>query len=71
MNKQKLNEIKRRAQECSDGVVARRHMCAGCTHGQFYCDVTRKFNEAYPDNLLNQLLNDPRFLSNVTIFRLG
>ena len=32
-------------QKCSDGVVARHHMCGGCLKGQFYCDIFEKWRD--------------------------
>ena len=45
----------REAQACADRCVARRRMCAGC-YDQFYCEIDRKFREAYPNNLLDQIV---------------
>lgn len=61
---------RRRAIACADRVVRLGRMCAGC-EGDAYCGISRKFDEAYPGNVINQLLNDPVFLRNVTIIRLG
>lgn len=66
----RIEEAKRRADECSDRVVASHHFCSGC-YGDAYCNISQKWDEAYPDNLLKRLFEDPIFRSNVTIFRLN
>ena len=38
---------KKEAQACSDRVAASGHMCGGC-HGDFYCEISRKFAVANP-----------------------
>lgn len=54
----KVEIAKKRANKCSDRVVASHHFCAGCP-GDAYCNISAKWNEAYPDNLLKRLLEDP------------
>ena len=39
------------ALKCSDKVVERGRMCAGC-YGDAYCEVSKKFAKAYPERTL-------------------
>jgi len=67
---ERIEQARVRANDCSDRVVARRQMCAGC-HGDAYCNVSQKFNEAYPNNALKTIMEDPRIMGNITVVRLG
>ncbi len=46
---------KEAANKCSNDVVKRHRMCAGC-YGDAYCNVSKKWRQAYPDNLLDKVI---------------
>jgi hypothetical protein len=66
---QRLAEARVRAQACADGYVARQTMCGGCQYSGI-CGIGRKFDAAYPDNAMVQILNDPVIRQNVDVVEL-